>query len=40
MKRIAFAPAIAVLAAAFPAAAEMQSYTIDPQHTKLLGADV
>jgi polyisoprenoid-binding protein YceI len=34
MKPIAFAPAIAVLAAAFPAAAEMQSYTIDPQHTR------
>ncbi|MGZ5036021.1 MAG: YceI family protein [Usitatibacter sp.] len=34
MKRIALAPAIAVLATALPAAAEMQSYTIDPLHTK------
>jgi polyisoprenoid-binding protein YceI len=34
MKRIALVPALAALAVAFPAAAEMQSYTIDPQHTK------
>lgn len=34
MKYIASIPAIAVLAAALPAAAEMQSYTIDPMHTR------
>ena len=34
MKRIALAPVVAALAIALPAAAEMQSYTIDPQHTK------
>ena len=34
MKRIAFAPVLAALATALPSAAEMQTYTIDPQHTR------
>jgi polyisoprenoid-binding protein YceI len=34
MKLIAFVPALAALATALPCAAEMQTYTIDPQHTK------
>ena len=34
MKLIALAPAIAALAAALPSSAEIQSYTIDPQHTR------
>jgi polyisoprenoid-binding protein YceI len=34
MKRIAIVPALAVLASAFPACAEIQTYTIDPMHTR------
>ncbi len=34
MKRLLIAPPLAALAAALPSAAEMHSYTIDPQHTR------
>lgn len=34
MKLIALAPAIAFLAAALPSSAEIQTYTIDPAHTR------
>jgi polyisoprenoid-binding protein YceI len=34
MRLIAFAPALAALVTALPAAAEIQTYTIDPAHTR------
>ena len=33
MKRIAFASALAALATTLPAAAELETYTVDPRHT-------
>ena len=34
MKRIAFVPALAALLTALPAAAEMETFTVDPAHTR------
>src|SRR6267142_1749981 len=34
MRLIAFAPVLAALATALPSAAEIQTYTIDPAHTR------